>query len=73
MTYGPLASGNMWRWSFDRAYPGDMWLADDGNSNRDEVNFVTPAGKPKEALTSVGNVMKATRFTILPGACPSTN
>ena len=59
---------NMWRWSFDRL-TGDMWLADDGNSNRDEVNL-QHRPKPKEALTSVGNVMKATRFTILPGACP---
>lgn len=32
---------NMWRWSFDRLN-GNMWLADDGNDNRDEIDFVTP-------------------------------
>lgn len=31
---------NMWRWSFDKA-TNDMWMADDGNSNRDEVDHVT--------------------------------
>ncbi len=32
---------NMWRWSFDKLTK-DMWLADDGNSNRDEVDFIKP-------------------------------
>ena len=32
---------NMWRWSFDKL-TRDMWLADDGNSNRDEVDYIKP-------------------------------
>ncbi len=35
---------NPWRWSFDRL-TGDIWLADVGQSTREEVNFV-PAGTP---------------------------
>jgi glucose/arabinose dehydrogenase len=33
-----LGLRNPWRWSFDRA-TGDMWIADVGQSEREEVNF----------------------------------
>lgn len=33
---------NIWRFSFDRAN-GNMWMADDGNDNRDEVNVIRPS------------------------------
>lgn len=33
-----LGLRNPWRWSFDRA-TGDMWIADVGQGNREEINF----------------------------------
>lgn len=34
---------NPWRFSFDRENPGDLWIADVGSGNREEVNWV-PSG-----------------------------
>jgi uncharacterized repeat protein (TIGR03806 family) len=31
---------NPWRFSFDRGAPGDLWIADVGQDNREEVNWI---------------------------------
>ena len=62
---------NMWRWSFDRL-TGDMWLADDGNSNRDEVNFVTPA-EAKGGINFGWKCYEGDQVYDTTGCLPSTN